>query len=55
MTCKAKTCRYEWCWLCNGEYNFDHYAPGNLTGCTLFSNDPYDYHGGDFNFRIHQN
>ena len=31
MTCAM--CRYQWCWICGGEYSDAHYQKGNFTGC----------------------
>ena len=30
MTCKS--CRYEWCWLCEGQYNYCHFSTGKCKG-----------------------
>eukprot|EP00483_Globobulimina_turgida_P002161 UN02163 len=31
MTCRA--CRYEFCWICRGEYSSKHYRWYNIFGC----------------------
>jgi len=31
MTCQR--CHYEFCWMCRGRYNSNHFAPWNLLGC----------------------
>ena len=30
MTCVS--CKYQWCWLCEGEYTYDHYKSGKCEG-----------------------
>jgi hypothetical protein len=30
MTCT--NCKYQWCWLCEGEYKYGHYDIGNCKG-----------------------
>ena len=30
MTCVS--CKYQWCWLCEGEYTYDHYNTGKCEG-----------------------
>ncbi len=30
MTCVS--CKYQWCWLCEGEYNYNHYSSGQCKG-----------------------
>ena len=30
MTCVS--CKYQWCWLCEGEYNYNHYSSGRCKG-----------------------
>ena len=30
MTCIS--CKYQWCWLCEGEYNYGHYGSGKCKG-----------------------
>ena len=30
MTCTS--CKYQWCWLCEGEYKYGHYAQGQCNG-----------------------
>ena len=30
MTCIS--CKYQWCWLCEGEYRYDHYESGKCRG-----------------------
>ena len=30
MTCVS--CKYQWCWLCEGEYKYDHYRSGRCDG-----------------------
>ena len=30
MTCVS--CKYQWCWLCEGEYKYDHYKSGKCKG-----------------------
>ena len=30
MTCVS--CRYQWCWLCEGQYNYGHYNSGKCAG-----------------------
>ena len=30
MTCV--NCKYQWCWLCEGQYNYDHYKSGSCKG-----------------------
>jgi hypothetical protein len=30
MTCVS--CKYQWCWLCEGEYKYDHYRSGKCKG-----------------------
>ena len=30
MTCT--TCKYQWCWLCEGPYNYGHYDSGKCAG-----------------------
>ena len=30
MTCVS--CNYQWCWLCEGEYTYDHYNTGKCEG-----------------------
>ena len=34
MTCKI--CHYQWCWLCNQEYNMDHFDSGKCKGLRYF-------------------
>ncbi len=36
-------CNYQWCWLCNEEYNENHYNQGKCKGFQFFKpNDEYD-------------
>ena len=30
MTCAS--CKYQWCWLCEGQYNYGHYDSGKCSG-----------------------
>ena len=30
MTCKS--CKYEWCWLCEGPYSYEHFSSGKCRG-----------------------
>ena len=30
ITCRH--CQYQWCWLCEGEYNYEHYTSGQCQG-----------------------
>ena len=30
MTCV--NCKYQWCWLCEGQYNYGHYERGKCAG-----------------------
>ena len=30
MTCV--NCKYQWCWLCEGEYKYGHYDSGKCQG-----------------------
>ena len=30
MTCVS--CKYQWCWLCEGEYKYEHYTSGKCNG-----------------------
>ena len=30
MTCV--NCKYQWCWLCEGKYSYDHYSSGSCLG-----------------------
>ena len=30
MTCVS--CKYQWCWLCEGEYTYEHYKSGKCEG-----------------------
>ena len=30
MTCSS--CKYQWCWLCEGKYTYNHYEKGNCRG-----------------------
>ena len=30
MTCS--NCKFQWCWLCEGEYNYGHYDQGKCKG-----------------------
>ena len=34
MTCVE--CQYQWCWLCNGEYNANHYYNGKCKGLQFY-------------------
>ena len=34
MTCAE--CKYQWCWLCNGKYSYDHYTKGKCTGLQFY-------------------
>ena len=34
ITCSK--CRFQWCWLCNGEYTYDHYIIGKCKGFQFF-------------------
>ena len=34
MTCVE--CQYQWCWLCNGEYNINHYYNGKCKGLQFY-------------------
>ena len=34
MTCIE--CNYQWCWLCNNKYTFDHYLSGKCKGFQFF-------------------
>ena len=31
MTCTK--CRHEWCWLCRGNYSYNHFKTMNIFGC----------------------
>ena len=36
-------CNYQWCWLCNEKYSYDHYLQGKCKGFQFFKpNDEYD-------------
>ena len=37
MTCVS--CRYQWCWLCEGEYKYNHYDSGKCRGLQFFKAD----------------
>ena len=37
MTCV--NCRYQWCWLCEGEYKYNHYEKGECRGLQFFKGD----------------
>ena len=37
MTCIS--CRYQWCWLCEGEYRYNHYDSGKCKGLQFFKAD----------------
>jgi len=30
---KCPSCKYEWCWLCDGKYSGNHYDIYNVLGC----------------------
>ena len=34
MTCAE--CKYQWCWLCNGKYEYGHYAKGTCNGLQFY-------------------
>ena len=34
ITCSK--CKFQWCWLCNGEYNSEHYNQGKCKGFQFF-------------------
>jgi hypothetical protein len=34
MTCPK--CKYQWCWLCNGKYTYEHYLEGKCKGFQFF-------------------
>jgi hypothetical protein len=34
MTCTK--CKYQWCWLCNGKYTYEHYLEGKCKGYQFF-------------------
>ena len=34
MTCPK--CKYQWCWLCNGKYTYEHYLEGKCKGYQFF-------------------
>ena len=33
---KCTECKYEWCWLCEQQYNYDHYKNGSCNGLQFF-------------------
>ena len=33
---KCAECKYEWCWLCEQQYNYDHYKSGVCDGLQFF-------------------
>ena len=37
MTCV--NCRFQWCWLCEGEYRYNHYEKGTCKGLQFFQGD----------------
>ena len=37
MSCPK--CNYQWCWLCNGKYNENHYLEGKCAGLQFFRPD----------------
>jgi hypothetical protein len=34
MTCAE--CKYQWCWLCNGKYQYGHYTKGTCNGLQFY-------------------
>ena len=34
MTCAE--CKYQWCWLCNGKYEYGHYSKGTCNGLQFY-------------------
>ena len=37
MTCVS--CKYQWCWLCEGQYSYDHYRYGKCEGLQFIKAD----------------
>jgi hypothetical protein len=35
ITCSE--CNYQWCWLCDGQYNYNHYLEGKCRGFQFFN------------------
>ena len=33
---KCAECKYQWCWLCEQQYNYDHYKSGSCNGLQFF-------------------
>ena len=39
MTCVS--CKYQWCWLCEGEYKYNHYKSGTCKGLQFVKGNNY--------------
>ena len=59
MTCV--NCKYQWCWLCEGEYKYGHYDSGKCQGQQFtkadfpqkIKNNNINYNNTNCNFGIH--
>ena len=42
MTCAE--CKYEWCWLCEGKYSYNHFSSGRCAGLQFVHRDYVELH-----------